>query len=397
MRKRYLVVGGGAAGARAVETIRARDPAGETVLVTEERYLPYSRPLLADYISGRVGADRLALRPDGDWSKLGATVRLGSRAANVDADNRLVWLADGSSLSYDALLVATGAQPVLPPAWAGHPGVTGLRSLDEAERVRRAALSGGRIVIVGAGALGVKLACALREAGVSPLLLEVLPRILSGLADAEAAILAERRLAAMGITVRCGVSVAEVSGETGGMVLGLSDGTTVAADLVVACTGARPAVSVLDGQVRIGRGVAVDETMRTSREGIWAAGDVVEVPEVTTGEVRVSGIWPHATAQGRVAGLGMTGRKAAFRGSLRRNVVDVLGLPVISMGVVEPSAAPGWTAVSRRSRRGYLKLVLTGDVLAGAVIVGDPALAGRLQACLRKGETAAWPDVLKEF
>lgn len=406
MAKRYVIVGGGAAGVHAAETIRRHDPAGKIVLLTEEAYPPYSRPLLTELIAGRLGPAELRMRPDDHWTSLGVDLRLGARVVEVDTGRRRVVLASRDSLPYDALLVATGAHPVVPRALAGSPAVTTLHSLADAQRVTGAARAGRSIVIVGAGVLGVKLACALREAGTVTTLVEALPQPLAGVADGEAALMVTERLAAAGIRVRCGVAVEKVAGGEAGrapsllpqsVTLEFSDGSGLKAGLVVACTGVTPAADLVREVVGVGRGVIVDETMRTNVDGVYAAGDVTEGPDVATGGPAVIAIWPHACAQGRVAGSNMAGRAAAFPGALRRNVVDVLGLPLASMGVVSPPASPGWSVLAGRTARGYVKVVLSEGVPVGAVVAGDMELSGRLQACLRKGDPAACVQVARRL
>lgn len=393
MTKRYVIAGAGAAGVSAAEAIRRRDPDGEIALLAEERFPPYSRPLLTDYIAGRLAEGELAMRPDGHWAELDVDLRLGTKVERVDPDGGRVVLAGGGSLPYDTLLVATGARPVVPPVLAGCPAVTALRSLADARRIRESALAGRRIVVVGGGALGVKAACALTlarscvagaDAASSLTLVEALPRLLTGMADAEAALLAARRLMAAGLDVRCGVTIEEVI-YGGSVTLVLSDGARREADLVVACTGVTPETDPVRGVVEVRRGVVVDRSMRTTAEGVWAAGDVAEAPGLLDDEAAVTAIWPHATAQGKVAGAVMAGRAAEFAGGLRRNVVDVLGLPLASAGVVDPPAAPGWSVLAEGSGLRYSKLVLRDGVPVGALVVGDVELAGRLQSFVRKG------------
>ncbi len=395
MKKEYVVIGNSVAGLSAVRAIRAIDREGSITVVSEERHLPYSRVLLTHYVAGKLRTDDLFLIQEAFYQKMRVRLLRGVRAVRVVPGERGVELDDGRWLRYDAVLVATGARPYFPAVFARGPeGVLGLRTLEDAVRIREAALSGSQIAIVGGGPVGIKLACALQEAGLSPTLLVSSPHILSQVADQEAAAIIERHLARAGVRVRCGVNVEElVAGRRGLQALMLSDGSVLACDMVVVCKGVRPQVELVAGRVRVRRGVVVDAGMRTSAPGVFAAGDVVEVRDLITGEERPSAIWPHAAAQGRVAGTNMAGGRVAFPGALQRNALEVLGLPVVAMGVTRVPADPAWECVITRSKVAYRKLVLKRGRLVGAVLVGDVEGAGIIQAAIRRGD-AGWRQLV---
>jgi len=389
--RRYVVVGNSAAGVSAIRSIRAYDGSGPITLVSEEPHPFYSRVLLTHYVAGRVPRERLFLVGEGFYRVHGVEVLLGVRAVGLDVYGRRLELSDGRVIPYDVLLVATGARPVLArPFSPAREGVMGLRFLGDAERLRRATAAGARVAVVGGGPAGIKLACALREAGGNPTLLVSSPHILSQVADDEAALLLESRLAAHGLRVRCGVEVREVAGGPHGVEgLVLSDGTCVACDLVVVCKGVEPRAELLAGKAEVRRGVVVDDRMRTSLPEVYAAGDVVECTDVAWGQGRVGAIWPHAVAQGKVAGANMAGVHLLFRGALARNSLDVFGLPFVSMGVTRVPPEPGWGSQVLRDGDAYLKLVFRGGRIVGAVLVGCAGLAGVIQAAIRRGD-GAW-------
>ncbi len=403
----YVVVGVSAAGLSALRAIRELDPHGDVTVVDEETRPAYSRVLLTHYIAGRVGERDLFLVEEEFYRRCGVRALLGVRATGLDPDGRQVHLADGRVLGYDRLLVATGARAVV-PAWSppggagdrggggetGETGVTGLRTREDAVRIRKAALAGRPVLIVGGGPVGVKLACALRELGVIPTLLVGSPRILSQVADREASLILERHLARCGVRVRCGVEVREVArGPHGTEGVVLSDGSVLPGRLVVVCKGVEPRTELVGGHVAVRRGVLVSGAMRTSVPDIYAAGDVAECPDIWGEGTRVSAIWPHASRQGRVAGTNMAGGRDLFDGVLPRNAMDVLGTPFVSMGVLDAPAEGGWRSVSRRRGDSYLRLVIRGDSVVGAVLVGCVRLAGPIQAAIRRGGRG-WEEVV---
>lgn len=391
--RRYVVIGNGAAGLSAVRAIREVDRAGSIALVGEEPYPSYSKVLLTHYIAGRLSREDVFLVDEGFERRYGVDVLLGTRAATLDPEESRVDLSDGRSLRYDALLIAAGAYPVLPLAFRRRvDGVIGLRTLDDARRLRNAALSGERVVIVGGGLVGIKLGCALREAGLSPELLVSSSRILSQVADHEAAMIIQQHLSDNGLRLRFGVDVKELAvGPRGLEGLVLTDGSFAPCRLVAVCKGVRPATELVKGLAEVRQGIAVNEGMQTSIPGVYAAGDVAETRDVSTGVRGVRAIWPHAIAEGRVAGINMSGGSAAFPGSLARNALEILGLPFVSMGITSVPPDPEWRCVTRRSRSSYLKLVLRQDEIVGAVLLGSVRMAGRVQAAIRKGDKQ-WRD-----
>lgn len=381
----YVVVGSSAAGLSAIRAIRKLDPCGNITVVDEESRPAYSRVLLTHYIAGRVAERDLFLVEEAFYRSYGVRTLLGVRAAGLDPGRRHLYLADGRVLDYDSLLVATGARAVV-PSWSRTGGVTGLRTREDAVRIRNAALAGRRVVIVGGGPVGVKLACALLELGVTPTLLASSPRILSQVADREASLMLEQHLLRHGMRVRCGAEVREVAaGPRGTEGVVLSDGSTVPCRLLVVCKGVEPRTELVAGHLAVRRGVLVDNGMRTSVPGVYAAGDVAESPDIWGEGTRVSAIWPHAVKQGKVAGTNMAGGRDLFPGVLPRNAMDVLGMPFVSMGLLHVPAAAGWRSVSRRRGNSYLRLVIRGESVVGAVLLGCPQLAGPIQAAIRKG------------
>lgn len=381
----YVVVGSSAAGLSAIRAIRKLDPCGNITVVDEESRPAYSRVLLTHYIAGRVAERDLFLVEEAFYRSYGVRTLLGVRAAGLDPGRRHLYLADGRVLDYDSLLVATGARAVV-PSWSRTGGVTGLRTREDAVRIRNAALAGRRVVIVGGGPVGVKLACALLELGVTPTLLASSPRILSQVADREASLMLEQHLLRHGVRVRCGAEVREVAaGPRGTEGVVLSDGSTVPCQLLVVCKGVEPRTELVAGHLAVRRGVLVDNGMRTSVPGVYAAGDVAESPDIWGEGTRVSAIWPHAVKQGKVAGTNMAGGRDLFPGVLPRNAMDVLGMPFVSMGLLHVPAAAGWRSVSRRRGNSYLRLVIRGESVVGAVLLGCPQLAGPIQAAIRKG------------
>jgi NAD(P)H-nitrite reductase large subunit len=380
----HLIIGLNVAGVAALKAIREVDRAARIVAVSGEAHLPYSRVLLPRYLAGQAERAAMLLEPAEFYRAEGTRAIWGRRVVSLDHERRTAVLDDGATIDFDRALIAAGSSPTLPEHLAG-PGVTGLRTLEDAALIRERALAGTRVAIGGGGPVGVKLACALAELGIRPTLIVASGRILSQIADPEAASLAQRRLEMRGVEVRLGADITcALRGRAGLEAVQLSDGTTVPCGLLVLCKGVAPNVAGMPSAVHGRYGIAVDGTMATRLPGLYAAGDVAETRDLVDGQMRVAAIFPNASAQGRIAGKNMAGSTAVFDGSLTRNALDVLGLPLISIGLVAVSLDARHAVRATRTAGSYRKLVYREGLLVGALLVGEVMDAGALQACIRR-------------
>ncbi|HSW10268.1 MAG TPA: FAD-dependent oxidoreductase [Bacillota bacterium] len=381
---RYLIVGLNVAGIAAMKAIRELDRAGRIVAVSGESHLPYSRVLLPRYLAGGAVREEMSLEPADFYRAEGTRVIWGRRVVALDHERREAALDDGTTIDFDRALIAAGGSPIIPGHLAG-PGVTGLRTLEDAVLIRERASAGTRVCIGGAGPVGVKTACALAELGVRPALIVASGRILSQIADPEAASLAQRRLELHGVEVRLGTDISRaLRGRAGLEALQLSDGTAVPCGLLVLCKGVTPNVAGMPSAVHGRSGIAVDGMMATRMSGLYAAGDAAETRDLIDGQTKVTAIFPNAAAQGRIAGKNMAGATAVFDGSLPRNALDLLGLPLISIGLVAAGLDARHAVRATRTAGSYRKLVYRDGLLVGALLVGEVMDAGVLQARIRR-------------
>lgn len=408
---KYVVIGNSAAAVGAVESIRARDALGEIALISKESYHVYSRPLISYYLGGRIGAQDVYYRPRDFYRRHSVRPMLGSAALSVDFGAKSVLLADGTSVGYEKLLVATGGVPFIPKIEGldKEPVLT-FTMFDDAKKLSR--LVGeriGNVVVVGGGLIGLKATEALAERGVKVTVVELADRILSLALDERASRLAEKRLAAHGVNVVTGTTIAEVTGANGrvdGVVL--QDGRAIPCRAVVIAIGVVPNVEPVkagnaaagnaatrnaatgNGALtpEIGRGILVDDHMRTTTSDVYAAGDVAEGPEMLGSGRRVIPIWPNAYTQGAVAGANMAGADVRHPGGLPMNSVEFFGLPTISVGITDPNTGPTgqeFEVLTRydAGRPNYRKLVLKDGVLVGAIFVGGIDRAGIVTGLIR--------------
>ncbi|MEU7488551.1 FAD-dependent oxidoreductase [Streptomyces sp. NPDC042319] len=274
--KRVLVVGASLAGLCTAEALRRNGYDGSLTLVGDEQAMPYDRPPLSkQLLSGDWAPERTALRSDEALAALEVEFRLGERARALDPVAKTVELSGGSSLPYDALVVATGARPRSLPGLRGLEGVHTLRTLGDALALRDALAKRPRVVIVGGGFVGAEVAAEARRRDLPVTLVEALPVPLSrGLGERMGEACARLHVR-NGVRVLCGRAVAGFDGDTAVERVRLEDGSTIDADLVVVGIGATPAVGWLaDSGIRLDDGVLCDAYCRASAPDVYAAGDV---------------------------------------------------------------------------------------------------------------------------
>ncbi|MBI4787719.1 MAG: NAD(P)/FAD-dependent oxidoreductase [Chloroflexi bacterium] len=341
----YVVIGNSATGVGAAESIRAADPDAHITIIGDEAEHVYSRPLISHYIAGEVSADEMRYRPADFYTRLKVETRLGIRADAIDVSAHAVTLADGKSIHYDKLLIATGSIQKFPPIKGReYPGVFDFWTRAHADAIRERT-SGCDVqlpctaIVVGAGLVGIQAASGLRGAGLNVVLVELLPSILSRILDTRAAACAQAIFEKHGVRVLTERSVKEIlgSGEEGVTGVVLENGERIDCGLIVKATGVAPNLSLVKGTpIVTNMGIVVNEYFQTNIPDVFAAGDVAETYDVTRNKMFVNANWPNAHAQGRVAGLNMAGRAAAYNGSIGMTSMPLFGVPIVSVGIVEP-------------------------------------------------------------
>ncbi|MFQ6673143.1 MAG: NAD(P)/FAD-dependent oxidoreductase, partial [Candidatus Tectimicrobiota bacterium] len=250
------------------------------------------------------------------------------------------------------------------------PGVHSFWTLDQAKGVIRDLRPGSRVAMVGAGFIAFTILDALLKLGVKLTLIEVMPRILPRMVDETCAGIVEAWLVRHGVEVRTGARLAAIEPANGGRRLRFQGHEDLQGDLVIMATGIRPNLEWLEGSgVEVRAGVVVDDHLRSSAPGVYAAGDVAEGRDLVTGGLAVHAIEPTAMQHGRVAGANMAGADVSYEGSLLMNIVGVQGLEVASFGAWDDPAAESAAAV-RPERPAYRKLLWKGDRLTGAITLG---------------------------
>lgn len=313
--KTFVIIGAGAAGNAAAETLRREGFGGRILLITSETRLPYDRPNLSkDFLSGEASPDWMPLRKQEFYEKRNIEVLSACRVRQLKPEEHKVYFSNGDAIKYDRVLLATGGTPRSLSVPGGDlPNVFLLRSMDDAEAILKAAENAGRAAILGSGFIGLEAAAALRQRELKVVLAtqEEMPmRRVFGERIGE---WIRRAHESQGIEFHFGVTPDRVEQAETGLRLCLSDGSLVEADFIIVGFGVDPAVDYLKDTDLLQNGaVAVNERLQTSSDDVFAAGDIAAFPDPRTGTLQRVEHWAVAEAQGQHAARAMLGSKAPY-------------------------------------------------------------------------------------
>lgn len=397
---RYVIIGNGGAGLRAAQVIRERDPEGDITIVDKERHPCYYRMRLPDYISGWRKRDFVFVVSEDFYREKRIRFLAGESVTSLRTEGREVVLSSGEALPYDRLLIASGARPrELAVPGSDLDGVVYLRTLDQADDILRRGNEAHRAVALGGGLLGVELARSFNEMGLETHYLIREDRFWPQMLDAAGSSLVERVLEEKGIVLHKEEGIEEIRGEDG-RVRGVltASGVELETDLVGVAIGVVSNLEFLKGSgLETDRGVIVDDRLRANLPDIYAAGDVAQALDTSSGEHRVVTSWLNAQRQGEVAGSNMSGGDAVLEGVVPYNVIVIYKLPVACIGLDLPPDGEGYEVLTGDYPRDgkYRKLVLRDGVLVGATFIGDIGEARSAEELIRRrADLSPWRDRL---
>lgn len=393
---KHVIVGNGPAGVIAAETIRKHRPGDEITVLGDEREPPYSRMAIPYLLTGSIGEPGTYLRKDRDhYERLRIELRSG-KATAVDPVAREVRLADGATLSFDRLLIATGATPIR-PAIPGIdlPRVLPCWTLADARRIAEFAQRGSRVLQIGAGFIGCIMMEALAGRDVELTVVEMGDRMVPRMMGPGASGMIKRWVESKGVTVFTSTRVEAI--HTGSpLSVRLSNGKTLDVDLVISAAGVRPNIGFLENSgIQCLLGVLTDERLQTNVPGIYAAGDCAEAFDAISGKTIVSAIQPNAADQAYCAGMNMAGKATQLPGVTQINVLDTLGLISTSFGRWEGVPGGQHAEAGDDENFRYLRLEFDGDVLVGSNSIGLTEHVGVLRGLTQsKVKLGAWKEEL---
>ncbi len=374
--KRYVIVGNGTAAVGCIEGIRSSDTDGEITVISEEKHPVYGRPLISYYLEGKTTLDKMNYRPADFYEKTGCRV-IFDRAVSVDPEKKTVALAGGGALPYDALCVAAGSRPFVPP-FEGLDTVEkkfSFMTLDDALALEKELDRDARVLIVGAGLIGLKCAEGIKERVGRITVCDLADRVLSSILDTDCAAFVQKHLEENGIGFLLGDTAVRFDRNTATM----KSGKTVEFDVLVLAVGVRANTDLVkNAGGTVNRGIVVDGKMQTSVPGVYAAGDCAEGYDASIGLNRVIAILPNAYLQGHAAGVNMAGGEASYANAIPMNSIGFFGLHVMTAGAYDGEMT------EEKNENGIKRFFTKDGLLRGYILIGETERAGIYTSLIRE-------------
>jgi len=382
-KRKHVIVGSGTAAVAALRQLRSAGCDDEVLVMTMERHAPYSPMSLPYVLLGRMAASDIRMVPDEFFNLMDAVFAPERKVVAIEPESKSLTCGDGGQERYDRLLIATGSDPIVPPVLE-EAGAMGFHVMDDYLALAKQLTERRRVAIVGAGLVAMELACALATKGHEVTVVAPRERILRSYFDPEAGARIIGLFAASGVRVHLNWGEAEKAERRNDATwVRFAGGSTIEADLLLACLGVKPRIDFLRGSgIKVGEGIIVDRAMRTNIPGVFAAGDVAEAYDASSGHNRVTPILPAAAAQGKVAGDNMADKKREYDGSLPMNAFNFFDHLAVSVGRVAASGSDD--VLSAKQNGSYARLVFSGETLAGASFLDVDVEAGVIQYLIRK-------------
>ncbi|MHC1785598.1 MAG: NAD(P)/FAD-dependent oxidoreductase [Christensenellales bacterium] len=378
--KMFVILGDGPAGFHSAKAIRERDAAADLLMITQESMYPYNRPMLTKALEQALPESRLLIKNKEWYRQSRVEVATQVQVTRIDLARKLVYLDDGSQVSYDRLIYALGARNSLPPIpGADLPHVFSIRSIADADALR-ASLPGVRqAVIIGGGVLGLEAAWSLHRAGISVDIVEFMPRIMARQLDAEASRMVSGLVESHGIRVRCAAQTEQITAQE----VRLKDGTRLPCGLVIISAGVLPNSELArDAGLRTDRGVLVDAFLGTKDPDVYACGDCVQIPGV------LSGIWAQAVRMGECAGANAAGERQVFQAKTAAMTLQAFDSSVIALGDNGYDSGKSYTCLRLKGEEGTAETFYFVDGrLVGVIAIGDLKRLGYFTKAVEEGRS----------
>lgn len=373
----YVIIGNSAGAVGCIEGIRQMDQEGSITLISDEPHHTYSRPLISYLLYGKTDEQRMKYRPDSFYEHNRVETKLGHAVVKIGRESKQLLLDNDEIIPYDKLLVATGSRPFVPPM-EGLDQVKNqftFMTLDDAKALEAAITPNSRVLIVGAGLIGLKCAEGICDKVSSIAVVDLADRILPSILDVPGSRMVQRHIEGQGIEFHLSDSVQQF--EPGKA--HLKSGKTLEFDVLVLAVGVRPNTSLIQSiGGEVGRGILTDDRCATSLPDIYAAGDCTESLDITTGQSRVLALLPNAYMQGECAGINMAGGEKRYDRAIAMNAIGFFGLHIITAGSYE-----GEDTVAQ-GKEGYKRLFTKDNRLIGYILIGCIERAGIYTALIRE-------------
>ena len=382
----HVVIGAGPAGVTACETLREQDASANITLISGEPEPPYSRMAIPYLLVDDIDETGTYLRKSKNYFANRKIDIQHTVVTAINPDKKTINFENDQSLKFDRLLIATGASPIQPPiSGIDLPGVQQCWTLPDARAIASRAKPGTSVVLVGAGFIGCIILEALVKRGCQLTIVEREDRMVSRMLDTTAGGLLKRWCESKGITILTNTAVNEIKQAGKDLSVSLDNGEDISTGLVITAAGVKSNIAFLTGSnIATEQGVLVNEYLQTSEQDIYAAGDVAQGRDFSSGSLAVQAVQPTAVEHGRIAATNMVKPASlSYPGSLNMNVLDTLGLISVSFGQWMGTPDGDSAVLLDESRYRYLNLQFDGEYLTGASSLGHTQYMGVLRGLIR--------------
>ena len=375
--KQYVIIGNGVAAVGCIEGIRCLDKKSKIMVISEENHPVYCRPLISYYLENKTDPERMNYRSSDFYEEMGCEVLYGNKALSIHTDAHKVKLCDGTDLLYKSVCVATGSSPFVPP----FPGLEMVKNkynfmtLDDTFALEKAINKDSKVLIIGAGLIGLKCAEGLHGRVANIIVCDLADRVLSSILDTECAAMMQKHLEAYDIHFMLGDSVSHFENNTAIM----KSGKTVDFDVLVLAVGVRANTTLIkDIGGDVNRGIIVNERMETSLKDIYAVGDCAEGDDISLGQKRVLALLPNAYMQGHTAGVNMAGGDEIFDKAIPMNSIGFFGLHAMTAGTYDGEL------YEEKTENTLKRLFTKNGKLKGFILIGENERAGIYTSLIRE-------------
>jgi len=381
--QRIVILGNGGAAIHAAQAARASGHGGEIHMVSDVDAPAFNPMLSPYYLKGVIPWENCFPFGHDFYRRHDITCHFDVSVESLDPMNQEVHLTGGENLNYDKCLVATGANPIIPPV----PGLREstraypLRTAVSVQKIEKAITSAKKVIVLGASLVGLKVAEVLAKRGERVILLDVADQMLPRGAHPSSAAYLGKYFEEHGIEVRLGCTLTGMEGAPEGVACHFPDNILEEADFVAVCTGVRPNVDFIDRDgVDVQNAVLVDKQQRTNRQNLYAAGDVSQGYNVLSGNQEWLGTWGYACYQGRIAGCNMAGKEAWYPGFIPQNISPFFDWTYAQIGNVQGNGEDTrHVAFGDPRNEGYVLLSFTKNQLMGCNLINCTHLSGKFK------------------
>lgn len=378
----YVILGSGAAGFYAASAIRKRDKTGSIVMVSNEQYRPYNRPMLTKSLMADLTEEQIGIQNEKWYEKQNIHLVLGKQIEAINTEAKEIVLEGGMKLTYTKLIYALGSESFIPPI-PGHDkeGVAAIRRLEDTRKIDKMLPEVKNVVVIGGGVLGLEAAWELKKAKCNVTVLELAPKLMARQLDDAAGDMLKLISENQGIQIHTGVQIEEIQGDSHVTGVKLASGEVLPAELVIMSCGVRANIQLAkEAGIETDRGVLVNEKMETNVSGIYACGDCAQYNNINYA------IWPQAVEQGKVAGASASGDEAVYETVPAALSFHGMKTALFAAGDngKNPNLIYKTVEFKDMGKKQYRKYYFLNNRLCGVILIGDVSRMAELTQALEK-------------